>query len=107
MSFQTSHSALILISFTSTFASEDSHDNNKEAALDRSSRDCAVGLRILCKPGRQVAIVDLFLDQPVFHRPRLFLDPGNLGLELLVLILEMAQAGLHLARRRFDVGLPF
>ena len=44
--------------------------------------------------------MNLLLDQPVFHRPRLFLEPGNLGLELLVLILEMAQAGLQLARRR-------
>ena len=44
--------------------------------------------------------MNLFLNQPVFHRPRLFLKPGNLGLELLVLILEMAQAGLHLTRRR-------
>src|SRR5208282_2900252 len=54
----------------------------------------------IIQPGRQIAIVDLFLDQPVFHRPRFFLELGNLGLELLVLILEMAQAGLHLARRR-------
>src|SRR5271157_1592013 len=54
----------------------------------------------IIQAGREIAVVDLFLDQPVFHRPRLFLESGNLGLELFVLILEMAQADLHLARRR-------
>ncbi len=39
--------------------------------------------------------MDLFLDETVFDRPRLFLELGNLGLELLVLILQMAQAGLQ------------
>ena len=72
-----------------------------------SSRQAACRSRSLCLSGgsrvvqasRQVPVVDLFLDQPILERPALFLELGDLGLELLVLELEMAHRGLHLAGR--------
>ena len=56
-------------------------------------------LRIV-QASRQVSVVHLLLDQPIIHRPVLFLELGDLGLQLLVLELKMAQRGFHLPGRR-------
>jgi hypothetical protein len=52
------------------------------------------------QPGRQISIIDLLLDQAILNRLILSLKLGDGSLQLFILVLHMAQAGLELTDRR-------
>ena len=74
-----------------------SRGSESRAWFRHRSLDLAGGCAIVQASG-QVAVMHLLLDQPVIHRPVLLLELGHLGLQLLILELEMAQRRFHLPR---------